>query len=187
MFICKSKPFIDIHKYMNCRNKFFLLGFLALILVSFTSCKKREQYPIEPVISFESFTKIANNFKVDDKAILSIAFTDGDGDIGLEPWDTLPPFNYNSPYYYNIYIDYYEKRNGVFELIELPLTNNARIPFIEADLAERGIRGNIEVELYINNVLSPYDTIKFSAYIYDRALHKSNIMETPEIVVDKTP
>lgn len=176
--------------------KFFEKGFkvtsllsfsLILSLFVFVSCSKKEEYPVEPAIAFYSFSKIANNYKVDEKGILTISFTDGDGNIGIEPFDTLPPFNFNSPYYYNLFIDYYEKINGVFEKIDLPVSNNARIPFIDADLAERGIRGNIEVELYINNILSTHDTIKFSVFIYDRALNKSNVIETPEIVIDKKP
>lgn len=166
------------------KKVFTYLLLFAIALLG--SCTKTEEYPIEPLIEFENFYKIANNFGVDEKGVLVISFTDGDGDIGLETWDTLPPYNYNGQYYYNIIIDYYEKRNGVWELIELPLTNNARIPYVDADLPEKGIRGNIEVELYINNVLSPYDTIKFSTYIYDRALNQSNRIETPEIVIDKT-
>lgn len=155
--------------------------------MAFSSCTKHDVYPIEPAIEFYSFTKIPNNYNVDDKAILNMSFTDGDGDIGLEPWDTLPPYNYNGKYYYNCFIDYYEKQHGQFVKVDLPVSNNSRIPKVSADLLERGIRGNIEVELFINNILSPYDTIKFSMYIYDRALHKSNIAETPEIIIDKTP
>ncbi len=170
---------------MNRKN--LLRTIIASLLFVTAGCTKHEKYPLEPVIKFYSFEKIPNNYKVDDKGILTVSFTDGDGDIGLDPQDTFPPFNYGSPYYYNCYIDYYEKRKGKFEKVDLPLTNNARIPKVDADVPQRGIRGNIEVELYINNVLSPYDTIKFSIYIIDRALHKSNIVETPEIIIDKTP
>ena len=169
------------------RKKTVLIMVITFFVAAFTGCTKHEKYPIEPHIEFYSFTKIPNNYKVDDKAILSISFTDGDGDIGLEMGDTMPPYNYGGPFYYNCFIDYYEKRKGEFVKVELPSTNNARIPKVNADLPQRGIRGNIEIELFINNILSPYDTIKFSIYIVDRALHKSNQVETPEIIVDKTP
>jgi hypothetical protein len=191
MFICKGKrkamkKTSKIISFPSLNRTALPLGILAVFSFLFIACSKDIDYPIEPVIEFKDFKKIANDFQVDDKGILTIGFTDGDGDIGLETWDTLPPYNFASPYYYNIYIDYYEKKNGVFELVELPLTNNARIPYVSADLLEKGIRGDIEIELYINNVLSPYDTVKFSVFIYDRALHQSNTIETPEIVIDKT-
>jgi len=160
---------------------------MIMLITAMTSCTKHDKYPLEPVLEFYSFDKIANNYNLDDKAILSVSFTDGDGDIGLEPWDTLPPYNYSSPYHYNCYIDYFEKQNGQFVKVDLPVSNNSRIPMVNADLLDRGIRGNIEIELFINNILSSYDTVKFSMYIYDRALHKSNTVETPEIVIDKKP
>ncbi|MBN2745131.1 MAG: hypothetical protein JXR34_00255 [Bacteroidales bacterium] len=167
--------------------KLLTVFFALLIIASLAGCEKKDEYPPEPAIAFHSFSKIDNGTGIDDQGILSISFTDGDGDIGLKTEDTLPPYNYASPYYYNIYIDYFEKKNGVFEKIDLPISNNSRIPYIDADLPEKGIKGIIEVELYINNILSNYDTIMFSAYIYDRALNQSNVIETPEIIIDKTP
>lgn len=166
-----------------------LLSVLTIIVVSASlflySCKKHEVYPITPHIEFFKFTKIPTINNIDSKGILNISFTDGDSDIGLKPEDTTGSFKVGSPYYYNFYIDYYEKQNDSFVKIDLPLTNNSRIPYIEPDEAERGIKGNIEIELFINNILSKYDTIMFKAFIYDRALHKSNVIETPEIVIKK--
>ena len=46
-------------------------------------------------------------------------------------------------------------------------------------------KGEIEIEVFINNAFSDYDTIRFDAYIVDRALHKSNTIQTPEIIVNK--
>lgn len=161
----------------------FLTAMFYIVLIS--SCRKVETYPIVPHIEFYSFTKIPNQTAYDEKAILNIRFTDGDSDVGLKPEDTLGEFGVGKEYYYNFYIDYYEKQNDTFVKIDLPFTNNSRIPYIEPDEAERGIKGNIEIELFINNVLSSYDTIMFKAYIIDKAKHKSNIIETPEIVVKK--
>lgn len=169
-------------KNLVSRKVFFLILTIILFL---SSCRKREVYPDEPVISFFSFAKIENGLGYDDKGILNISFTDGDGDIGLREEDTLEPYNIDGDYYYNMVIEYYEKQDGQFVKIDLPIENNYRIPYFEADLAELGIKGNISVELFINNVMSNHDTIKFSCFIYDRALHKSNIIETPEIVIDK--
>lgn len=71
-----------------------------------SSCFKNQEYPVEPMISDPSFTLLG------DSAILNFSFTDGDGDIGLDPGDTLSPYEPDSFYYYNLYIDYYEKRCG---------------------------------------------------------------------------
>lgn len=149
------------------------------------SCIKQEVYPVEPHIEFSDFIKIADGTGIDNKAYLVITFTDGDGDIGLETDDTLPPYNVNGDYYYNFLINYFEKQNDTFQEVQLPSTFNARIPYVQDDLAERGIRGEIQIELFYNNYNSTSDSIRFTAQIIDRALHKSNIITTPSIFVQK--
>ncbi len=164
-----------------------LIIILVFLTLAFTSCVKHEVYPIEPIIEFNDFVKISDGTGVDNKGYLIINFTDGDGDIGLETDDTLPPYNANGDYYYNFLIDYYELKNDSFVKVELPTTFNARIPNVEDELASRGIRGEIQIELFFNNYSSTSDSVKFSAQIIDRALHKSNIVFTPAIYVDKIP
>ncbi len=159
------------------------MGLVLLIIV--VSCKKHEVYPIEPVIEFNDFVKIDNGIGIDNKGYLIINFTDGDGDIGLETEDTLPPYNMNGDYYYNCLIDYFELENDTFRKIDLAFTFNVRVPYIEEDLASRGIKGEIEVEVYFNNINSTNDSIRFEVQLIDRALHKSNIITTPSIYVKK--
>jgi hypothetical protein len=170
-------------------NKSFLKPipfFFLLTAVLFTACREDEVYPIEPVIAFESFTKIDNGTPIDQEGILTISFTDGDGDIGLKEEDTIAPFDLGSPYYYNFYIDYYEKLNDTFVKVDLPSEFHARIPFVDADLASEGYKGEIDIQLYINNPNSAADSIQFECYIYDRSLNKSNVIRTPSIFVKKT-
>lgn len=166
-------------------KEYRLLLLVLFLGTTVMSCTKHDEYPIEPVIEFLSVDKIYNSGTADDKAFITITFTDGDGDIGLELDDTLSPFNPSGDYYYNYYITYYEKLNDTFQLVDLPFTFNTRIPFVDEDLAERGIKGEIEVEVYINNINSDADSIRFDLQIVDRALHKSNIITTPSIFVDK--
>lgn len=155
------------------------------MFVFFLGCTKEEVFPVEPNITFISFTKIDNNSPIDDKGILKIFFTDGDGDLGLDNGDTLPPFDKNSIYYYNYFIKYFEKKHGSFVEVQLPVTFNSRIPRLEPSGNNNSIKGEIELELYINNPFSVFDTIRFEAYIVDRALNKSNVIVTPEIIVKK--
>ncbi len=169
----------------NTRTLLILLGFTILLGVS--SCRKHEVYSIIPHIEYKSIEKIPTSTGVDDKALLTITFTDGDGDIGLKPEDTLSPYNPGSPYYYNYYIDYYELQGDSFVQVQLPITNNSRIPYIEPNLAELGIKGEITIELFINNIMSTADSIKYKLFIYDRQLHKSNEIFTPAIYVKKKP
>jgi hypothetical protein len=164
-------------------RKLLLLTLLMLMLAN--ACIKRDEYPIEPYIEFVSLTKIQNGNGPDNMGLLTLFFTDGDGDMGLRPEDTIAPYEPTGDFYYNFFISYLEKENGVYDTVVLPFTNNARIPLLNPDLVTKPIKGDIEIELFINNPLSTADTIAFDIYIVDRALHKSNVIRTPDIPIKK--
>ena len=101
----------------------FILSVLAVLAA--ISCKRLEEYPVEPAITFLEFEKIFNETdSIYDRGVLKFEFTDGDGDIGLEDRDTFPPFNPGSKYYYNLIIDYYEVRKGVETPVFLTFYNS---------------------------------------------------------------
>jgi len=174
-----------------------LLILITVLGATLFSCRKIEEYPVEPVIAYDNFVLLLNTQTgKTERGVLSISYTDGDGDLGLDPSDTLPPFNRGSDYYYNFLIKYYEKQNGTF--VEVPLlswdpdlqkydtiTFNGRFPNLTPEHGNKNIKGVIQDTLYVNNPLSDFDTIKFKVSIYDRALNLSNEVETPEIIVVK--
>jgi len=176
------------------------LFFSGILILMLFSCQKFTEYPKEPQIQFESFMLLVDTVPdgdtikiISNRGILAFSYTDGDGDLGLRSEDTNAPFNPGSPYYYNIIVKYFEKQNGHF--VQVPVTNpdgvtdtinfNGRFPYLTPDGNHKAIRGIINDTLLVNNPLSTYDTVKFKVYIYDRALHKSNEIETPEIQVFK--
>lgn len=174
---------------MNFQPKITFILILSVILLV-VSCKKKDEYPDTPSIVYESFIKLRNAQGIEEKGILEFSFTDGDGDIGLFSWDTVAPYDYN------LFITYFEKQNGEFKEVVLTWFNNetqqldtinfnARIPIINHTLEDKSYKGKIEIELFINNPFSDFDTIRFDAYIVDRALNESNTITTPEIVVKK--
>ena len=56
------------------------------------SCQKPVEYPIEPKIAYEGFTYLMNpDSTFSGQGIISFSYTDGDGDLGLNEADTLPP------------------------------------------------------------------------------------------------
>ena len=170
------------------------LFLLILLIGGYCSCKKVEKYPPTPSIEYMSFTRIYNpDLDIYDRGVLEFYFEDGDGDIGLNPGDTFPPFNASSKYHYNLIITYFEMQNGV--LVETPilwfnpeteqydtLTLSARIPNLTPDGINKAISGEIQDTLFIYNFNSVYDTIQFDAYIIDRALNESNTISTPLII-----
>ena len=66
---------------MSCKISFPI--FISALVLS-TGCKKANEYPIEPLISFKSLTTEKDAQGYDAHATLVISFTDGDGDIGLD-------------------------------------------------------------------------------------------------------
>lgn len=159
-----------------------LLILFALIPLM-QACFKAVDYPVEPVISAPEFNILG------DSAVLSFQFTDGDGDIGLNDDEDEAPYDTSSYYYYNIYMDYYEKddANGWQRGLDLAgdsISFKYRIERINVKGKQRGMKGRIDVTLYTfqNPFSAQSDTIKFKVKLIDRALHESNVIETTEIV-----
>jgi len=148
---------------------------IFLIAGAIISCQKEEEYPIVPEIEFDKFVKLWNpQLMIFDRGVLAITFKDGDGDIGLRGGDTAAPYDFN------MFIRYYELRNGdsIRVIIEDSNEFNARIPILTPQGTNKSISGTIEDTLFMYNYQSTFDTIMFDVYIMDRALHKSNLVNT---------
>jgi hypothetical protein len=145
---------------------------------------KKQSFPDTPVISLTGMEVIYDTAGFARQGILTISYQDGNGDIGLSAGDTFPPYDSAGPYYYNFVIHHFEKQNGVFQQVDELIPFSARIPVLAPNDPNKAISG------YISNTLilyppPPHDTIKFEAFIYDRALHKSNVVTTPEIILKR--
>jgi len=161
---------------------FFFLLLIAVILSISSGCMKKQVFSDTPEISYVGLELTYDSARFVRKGILTISYQDGDGDIGLGTGDTFPPYQKNGPYYYNYVITHFEKQNGVFRQVFDSIPFSARIPVITPNDPNKAIRGFIMDTL----ILYPpplHDTIKFEAFIYDRALHKSNVITTPEIIL----
>jgi len=164
-----------------------VIGITQLFL--FSSCLKVETYPVEPSINFQSFEVKG------DSAIVTISFTDGDGDIGLSDGDTLPPYDPSSFFYFNAYLEYYEMMDGIwvkgtadpngnnFPTADTIVFKN-RLPNITPIGQNKALKGEIKLILepnYYNPISHHNDSIKYKIFIIDRALHISNTVETEVI------
>jgi hypothetical protein len=166
---------------------------ILVILTIANSCKKLDEFPDEPEIDYIGFERIYNpTDSIFDRGVLKISYTDGDGDLGLEKSDTLPPYNIDGDYYFNLVITYFEIQEGV--AVEVPLTfynpntqqfdtitQSARFPVLTPSSINKSISGTIFDTLFIYNPNSDYDSLMFEAFIYDRALNKSNTIITDTI------
>ncbi|MEG1573114.1 MAG: hypothetical protein RR328_06140 [Bacteroidales bacterium] len=146
---------------------------------------KESEFPVEPYIEYRS-----QAVSEDGKSLFfTFYFQDGDGDIGLFTYDTLAP--YIGEYRYNIYFIPFEKKNdSVYDTLRSvrpPYINRIykyRIKYIEAVNANKALKGEIQWDMKDFDRLQqefPKKTIRFQVYIYDRALHISNKIYSPDI------
>lgn len=151
-------------------------GTLAVFGLLLPACLKVEEFPPEPAITFKSFEVFAN-----DSASLVIGFTDGDGDIGLGPNDTAAPYDAN------LFLEYFEREDGVWSNIDLGGSPyiGYRIPNISPTGQNPTLEGEIAIALKPFSLMhaGDADTIKYGLSMRDRALHTSNTVETGTIVV----
>ena len=169
-----------------------LIG-LLFVTLAVCSCQKPVEHPIEPKIVYDGFTYLINpDSTFSGEGIISFSYTDGDGDLGLDDSDTLPPFGFNDTHYYNMVVDYLKCVNG--EFVKTPLlswnvqtqsydtvTFNARFKRLRDSEEPKAISGTMDYKLMVQNPFSPDDTVKFEIHILDRALHKSNVIQTEAI------
>lgn len=179
-------------------KKRYLIG-LLLMALGLVSCQKPVEYPVEPKIAYEGFSYLFNpDSTFSGEGVVSFSYTDGDGDLGLDEADTLYPFGFKDPHYYNMEVDYLKCENGVF--VKTPLlsphvptspddtlvlfdtvTFNARFKRLRDSEDPNAISGTMDYKLTAQNPFSPNDTVKFEIRILDRALHVSNTIQTEPI------
>lgn len=164
---------------------------IVIILFSFIlvfGCKKKDPAPVPPTITFkEAYLSDDNSY-----SIIKFEFYDGDGDLGLKQGENTGAFEYN------LFVDYYEKINGVW-VLKSPIVRfdvdeqkydttflHTRIPFIENENKD-ALEGDMEVDLLFHPALysNPQaDTIKYELTLLDRALQNSNTITTSELIVN---
>lgn len=168
---------------MHFRIHLKLLVILTLSATAF-GCKKPIEYPLEPIIKFESIVVKQDVPGIDSKSFITISFTDGDGDIGYYPRESgQNPSEFDnpaSPYYNNYVVKTWIRRAGSW--VEDTTNVSARLPYLTPQGANKALKGEIQRELTLPTAMLQ-DTLKYDIFIWDRALHKSNIVTTSEIVV----
>jgi hypothetical protein len=169
--------------------KFIKLTLLFAVLAMVTllnSCLKPVTYPDEPELQSATYTKMG------DSLLLSVEFTDGDGDVGLNEGDTLTPYDQGSFYHYNLYVEYFEMMDGEWVKGRLdPAGNNFptadtinfqyRIKNLTPVGQNKTLKGTINITLeapYYNPISNHNDSIKYRISLIDRALNVSNLLET---------
>lgn len=141
------------------------------MILGVMACEEIEKYSEIPEVQFK-------DFRYSDTTLV-FEFIDGDGDLGLEQFDTIEPFNPGNKYFYNVFIDYYKYSNGEAEKIEFDFPTNIRFRTIpEPEGNNKTLKGDMEIDLQYSLPLELPDTFFIKFQIVDRALHESNIDST---------
>ncbi|RFP65657.1 hypothetical protein D0N36_08170 [Hymenobacter lapidiphilus] len=181
---------------------FQTLGFAVLMVLlglSVPGCISPPDYPDTPEIEFRRVTiqPIVNRFGPFDSVNITIGYRDGDGDLGLNNNDTLPPFNLYLP---NTKIDN-PKRVNYFCQIQIRRTDGTFLDYTPpgddingtypnltpASQGDRAapLRGEIYYQFKISPTLDlpPGTAIRFKINILDRALNRSNEVFTETVTI----
>jgi hypothetical protein len=165
--------------------KYILVTFILGTLFFYT-CEVPRSYPDTPEVKFKSLF-IADSVDLLDNKVklvqLTISVIDGDGDVGIKFADGVYP-GFEDLDTSDMFITLYEKINGEFVEVELAAADKFKLPYLEPEGQDKTLKADYEVSIEYSDTLFVYDTIKYSFYIYDRAKHKSNIAESPEIPAD---
>ena len=129
---------------MKLRTKIHFIFSLAVLIGLLSSCFKKEEYPIEPAITYDTYTLNGDSLE------LTFNFTDGNGDLGLHDNDTLSPYDTSSFFQYNLYIHYFEKDDQLGWVNGINLAGDTivfpyRIEPIITKGKTKGIKGKMEV------------------------------------------
>lgn len=157
-------------------KKFISYFFQSIFILGIYACQSEVEYPPEPNISFLDFTSFDG-----DSAHFTFSFTDGDGDLGLSETDTSGDFRFN------VFFTYSELSNNEWTVFDLGEGTNYRIPQLHAGPDEKALSGETTITLnpyYNPGLIFPAlsDTFKWSVYITDRNLNKSNTIESGIVI-----
>jgi hypothetical protein len=138
---------------------YILVGVLLL------SCEKEEVMSDTPIIDFISISPTTVQEYTDD-IIITISYTDGDGDLGE-----------NNPDINNLFVE--DNRNGI--------EYKFRIPELSPSGSTITIEGNFNIKINGSGITnsSTSQQVNYAIYVKDRAGNKSNIITTSSITIQK--
>lgn len=178
---------------MRTISKLQILAILAVSL-GLCSCVKPKEFADEPYIEFRrNILGAEAGVGGDTTLTLSVEFyfQDGDGDIGRRDEEEKEP--YVGEYFHNLHFNLLERMPDstyvqVYQTdstgASYPIKYNYHLHYIEPVNSNHALRGTItwQVDDFASTAFFMKGrTVCYSFYLYDRALHKSNVVYTEAI------
>lgn len=157
---------------------------ILTLLIFLISCEKvTETYPDEPVVDYQGFGIYITEDALGNQVALgrlSFDFTDGDGDLGLDPLDG--PANPILPdsLKYNFYLQLYNLEG--YDFIQVPEDEGGILKYRIPYLYKQPLKGTMDLDISYP-LIDEKDTIFYTFYIVDRSFNKSNTDTTDVIVL----
>jgi hypothetical protein len=160
--------------------------FAFLLMASLVSCRKSGQFSDIPSLEYKRYSFESEPGTNRQNYVLTVAFTDGDGDIGILEGSQIDSCNLSD---YNFLIRYFEKINGAYA--EIPAADSC-LPFhnIIPDITPEGqnkiLEGDIIAKFpYSGLPLFNTDSIRFEFVLIDRAGHRSAPVKSERIGLEQ--
>lgn len=136
--------------------------YLSAIVLLF-SCKKEQVISDTPIIEFKSISP-ATVQEYSDDIIITISYSDGNGDLGE-----------NNPDIHNLFVE--DNRNGI--------VYQFRIPHLAPDNNSIAIEGDFNITINGSGITdeSSSQQLNYAIYVTDRAGNKSNTITTSNITI----
>jgi hypothetical protein len=180
-------------KLSNILLKLFIIG---ASLLAATACFKEPQYSNIPEIKFNRIEINTGEYQFLDSnstGLVYVDFMDGDGDLGVvyvdtlivtDNNDTITTFAYSAKVYY-IIPKYDSAKNFVVNTLSFPeiRTTNAEWKTGYFQLNFSSIFGETFLSPASMQGLTR-DTINLRIWMLDRAGNKSNVIETPDFIIN---
>lgn len=154
---------------------------ILLLIYGLQSCQNIKTYPPEPYIEFISIEYEYIQDALGNATLngtLKFYFVDGDGDIGFHP-----PAENDTVVNNTVFMDKYRMKNGSYELVDLVIPFQYRVPYFSTSGNNKTLEGEIIITDIIETQNLQSDTIKYDFYIKDRAGNKSNIESTGDLIL----
>ncbi|MBL7811676.1 MAG: hypothetical protein JNL57_05590 [Bacteroidetes bacterium] len=165
-------------------------GMWVVVLLLCGCRPDKNKFPDEPYLRLLQANVFNNGVDKDSFILLNLYYHDGDGDLGLNPGDTSPPFNATGTEFFNLHVWMYERKNGqwvkpvnLLSPTKDTLNFHERIPRITPTGRSKWVEGNLDLRIPAEPVGLKPDTVKITVQLTDRARRKSAVAETEAIVL----
>jgi len=155
------------------------------ILIANNSCEKVKSYSPIPAIEIKSYNLIDVDSNKIKRLTIEFSFVDGDGDL-FSPQDTINKDSLASTLFWT----YFEKVDGVFvQVSDSSFKTPLYLHFPYSDVMQRNGQNKTQKGTFEYTIdyfyPMPYDTMEIEFYVVDVALHKSNVVRTPNEIILK--